>query len=329
LRSPAAAAAVGLGLAQIGEFSIVVGAEAARLGLMPPDLQRLFLAVAVPTLVLTPFVMGAGRRFARRKAVVADAPQFPELSDHVVIVGYGVNGRNVGRALRLLEVPHVVVDLNPYTVAELRAAGYHALEGDARQAEVLEAVGMDRARGLVSAMADAASTRQVVETARSLNPDAKIIARTRYVLEVEPLTDLGADLVVPEEFETSLELTGRVLQLYGAPPHVVEREKASLRREGYGLLRGDADDAHPTLDALCQLPGVNRVPVPLESTAVGRTLSELDLRRRTGATVLAVERGGDLRVNPPPELRLEAGDCLLAFADGAALELMAGLLAPP
>jgi CPA2 family monovalent cation:H+ antiporter-2 len=326
LRNPAAAAAVGLGLAQIGEFSIVVGAEAARLGLLPADQQQLFLAIAVPTMVLTPFMIGAGRTIALRRAALSAMPPVPRLDDHVVIVGYGINGRNVARALSLLEVPHVVVDLNPHTVDEVQAAGGYALEGDARQAEVLEAVGMGRARGLVAAIADAASTRAVVEAARSLNPNAQIIARTRYLREVEPLAALGADQVIPEEFETSLELTGRVLGLYGAPPHVVEREKAALRREGYGLLRGDADHGLSTLDALRQLPDVNRVAVPAGSAAAGRTLRELDLRRRTGATVLAVERGGELQVNPSPEFQLEAGDGLLAFADGAALDAMTNVL---
>jgi len=328
LRNPAAAAAVGLGLAQIGEFSIVVGAEAARLGLLPPDQRQMFLAIAVPTMVFTPFMIGAGRRIARRGAALSATPPVPQLSDHVIIVGYGINGRNVARALSLLEVPHVVVDLNPHTVDEVQAAGGYALEGDARQAEVLETVGIERARGLVAAVADAASTREVVETARSLNPNAQIIARTRYLREVEPLAALGADQVIPEEFETSLELTGRVLGLYGAPPHVVEREKVALRREGYGLLRGDADHGHPTLDALCQLPGVNRVPVPPGSAAAGRTLRELDLRRLTGATVLAVERDGELQVNPSPEFQLEAGDDLIAFADSAAIDAMTTVLAP-
>ena len=95
LRNPAAAAAVGLGLAQIGEFSIVVGAEAARLGLLPADQRQLFLAIAVPTMVFTPFMMGAGRRITRRLAAHTAMPAVPQLNDHVVIVGYGINGRNV------------------------------------------------------------------------------------------------------------------------------------------------------------------------------------------------------------------------------------------
>jgi CPA2 family monovalent cation:H+ antiporter-2 len=110
---------------------------------------------------------------------------------------------------------------------------------------------------------------------------------------------------------------------------VVHREKAALRRASYGLLRGEADSEHPTLETLCQLPGVNRLPLPPGTAAAGQTLRELDLRRRTGATVLAVERDDELRLNPPPELRLEDGDVLLAFADGGALGAAADLLAAP
>jgi CPA2 family monovalent cation:H+ antiporter-2 len=317
-----AALAVGLGLAQIGEFSVIVAVEAGRLGLLDQATRELFLAVAVPTLVATPFVMRSSCRMARRDLVAAgQGPPQVDLDDHLVIVGYGVNGQNVARALRLLDVPHVVVDLNPYTVEKVTAAGGLALEGDARHREVLEAAGMDRARALVAAVPDAVSTREIVETARGLNPEATILARTRYLREVDALAAVGADEVIPEEFETSLELTGRVLALYGAPPHVVEREKAALRHEGYGLLRGEEPgDPHPSLEALCRLPGTTRVRVETGSPASGRTLRDLDLRRRTGALVLALERRGTLLTNPTPDLVLEPDDDLLAFADGEAFD---------
>ena len=330
LRNPAAAAAVGLGLAQVGEFSIVIGAEASRLGWLTADQQQLFLAIAVPTMVLTPFVMDAGRRIARRRAGLSTMLPVPQLSDHVVIVGYGVNGRNVARALSLLEVPHVVVDLNLLnTVDEVRAAGGHALEGDARQAEVLEAAGMGRARGLAAAVADVVSTREVVETARSLNPNAQIIAP--YPLSARsgaagcPRCGPG-DSGGVRDLARAHRAGARSLRRPAARGRTGE---GAPRREGYGLLRGEATHGHLTLDALCQLPGVNRVPVPAESAAAGRTLRELDIRNRTGAlTVLAVERGGELQVNPPPELQLEVGDGLFAFADGAALDAMTTAIAP-
>lgn len=329
LRRPAAAVAAGLGLAQIGEFSVVVAVEAGRLGLLDESARQLFLAIAVPTMVATPFLLKVGSRLVR--GAVNDSsgarPQL-ELAGHVVIVGYGVIGHNVARALQLLDVPHIVVDLNPRTVDEIQSVGGLALEGDARHPEVLEAAGMKGARGLVAAIPDAVSTREVVEAARSLNPEATILARTRFLREVSALTDLGADEVIPEEFETSLELTGRVLRLYGAPPHVVEREKASLRREGYGLLRApnEGDALHPTLRALCELPGVQRVILEPGSAAAGRTLRQLGVRGRTGATILAIERGDDLRTNPDPAIQLEVGDAVICFADGPAFDALVALL---
>lgn len=319
LRSPVVAGAVGLGLAQIGEFSVLVAAEAFRLGLLPADQHRFFLAVAVPTLVLTPVLMSLGLGNVKRRHGASLQAGLLHLSDHVVIVGYGINGRNVAHVLGLLEVPHVVVDLNPYTVAKLQEEGRHAVEGDARQPEVLKAVGMDRARGMVAVLGGATSTREVVKAARELNPKAQLIVRTRYLREVDTLTDVGADQVVPEELETSLELTGRVLKLFGVAPSVVDREKAALRREGYGLLLGGTDYGHPSLDTLCSLPGVRRILVAPASEAAGRSLRDLDLRRCTGATVLAVERGGDIQANPAPEFVVSAGDDLYAIGDEAAL----------
>ena len=101
-------------LAQIGEFSVIVASEAGRLGVLDAASHELFLAIAVPTLVATPFLIRLGHRvFGRAPAVAREEWAEPDLEGHTVIVGYGVNGRNVARALRLLKVRHVVVDLNP------------------------------------------------------------------------------------------------------------------------------------------------------------------------------------------------------------------------
>ena len=101
----------------------------------------------------------------------------------------------------------------------------------------------------------------------------------------------------------------------------LEREQAALRREGYGLLRGEGPDGpHPTLDVLCRLPGTTRIRIQKGATAAGRTLRDLDVRRRTGALILALEREGEVLTNPAPDLVLEPGDDVLAFADGEALQ---------
>jgi len=316
--------AVGLGLGQIGEFSVVVATEAMRLGIPPGGGSKLFLAVAVPTMILTPGLNAISRRIAERcQSGCSDL----DLDNHLVIVGYGVNGRNVHRALRLLEVPDTVVDLNPHTIKELEENGDAAVYGDASQEAVLRAAGVHRARGVIIAIPDAAATRGVVQAVREIAPEVNIIARTRYVREVGPLEELGANQVIPEEFETSLELVGRVLEIYGAPPQVILEEKMKLRQQHYGVLRsidqpGDRGELQPFGERLRLV----ELEVAAGSAAAGRSLRELDLRRITGATVLAVQDDGDTTTNPSPDTVLRAGHRLVALADGSCEEKLRSLV---
>ncbi len=315
VRNVKIAAAAGLGLAQIGEFSLVVAAEAGRLGLVDASAGELFLAIAVPTMILTPGLTALAHRLAGRAG--CDAPEV-DLRDHLVIVGFGVNGRNVHQALASLGVPHVLVDLNPHTVRELQEAGEHAVYGNAEQDAVLRAAGVERARGVIIAIPDAASTREVVAASRRLAPEATIVARTRYVQEVEPLEVLGADQVIPEEFETSLELVGRVLEMYGAPPSMILDQKTALRRRHYGVLRSsdEVEISAPDFNELRHLVRLAEVEIAPGAPAAGKTLRELDLRRATGATVLAIRRGPEVRSNPLAETTLAPGDRLVIMADG-------------
>ena len=335
---PATAVAAGLGLAQIGEFSVVVAHEALRLGVLSGADHGLFLSVTVPTMLLTPGLLALSRSVGRRLERLHREEQMPAApagsrtspEGHVVVVGYGVNGRNVSRALRVLRLPHVVVDLNPHSLEEVKAAGAAALYGDARREAVLHGAGIEQARGLIVAVPDAASTREIVAAARRLAPGVTIVARTRWVREVEALLGLGADEVIPEEFETSIQLTGRVLEMYGAPPSVVLREKEVLRRGQYGALRsGEPEHLLPTLAELLEHMLLDDVEVPGGAAAVGRSLGELDLRRRTGATVLGVRRGREVIANPGPDQRLEAGDLLMVAASAEQMAMVRAEVAAP
>ena len=333
VRSLATAAASGLALAQIGELGVVVAAEAGRLGLGGESASGLFLAVTVPAMVATPFVLRAAGPLAHWIEIRRPGPApvaeglSAALEDHVVVVGFGVNGRNVTRALASLGVPHVVVDLNGAAVREVTAAGGSAVYGDATREAVLTAAGVGRARAVIVAVPDAAATRQVVAVARRLAPGVTILARTRYVLEVEPLEELGADQVIPEEFETSIELTARVLRLYGASEAMMRRERAALRNAHYGALRGlEADEDALTLEGLRDLADLGRAEVRSGCHAVGRTLRSLAIRERTGATVVALDRDGGVQPNPPADLDLRCGDVLLVYGTGEQITAVRELL---
>ncbi len=333
----------GLGLAQIGEFSFIIASAGSGLGLFKPHQEQLFFTVAVLSMALTPLLglvaqglvtrgeriawlrryVGKGRASKDKDAHEAETA----LEDHVIIIGFGINGRNVARVLRLLEVPYHILELNPHTVRMVRAEGDRIHYGDATREDVLLSAGADRARALVVAIADPSATRQIVAVARGVNPVLQILVRTRFIGEVEQLRRLGADTVVPEEFETSLELAGQVMATYGAGPGAIHREKAAMRQEQYTPLRDAAEPkAVPTLAQLLAHAELDYVTIPEGSSAAGRTLHDLDLRRRSGATVLSVKRGGRATPNPPGDAALGAGDELALFGAADQIEAARAIL---
>jgi CPA2 family monovalent cation:H+ antiporter-2 len=338
----------GMALAQVGEFSFILAQEGAAVGLLDSAMHARVIGVSVLTMLLTPFAIIAAPRLARRaprlawlEAVLARRggslmsvrPALAEreehmqrrverLQEHVIIVGFGVNGVNVARVLRQLSVPYVILEINPEAVRVHREAGELVRFGDATRDAILQSVGVTRARAVVLAIADPASSRTIVRKARRMNPDLFIIVRTRFVTEVDELYVLGADEVVPEEFETSLELAGRIMTNFGVPERLINREKSLIRQERYRLLRGERRRVAmlPTLETMLASADFAEVPLDAASPAVGRNLRELDLRHRTGASVIGVCRNDVPISNPSREFTLMADDLVLLFGSGEQLE---------
>jgi CPA2 family monovalent cation:H+ antiporter-2 len=244
---PRTALLAGGTIAQVGEFSFVLGSRGAEAGLLDAHDYQLFLAAAVLSMAATPLVTAALPGALDRLAATRwcgrwlgeDRPGSgpADLADHVIIAGFGLNGRNLAAALGDFGVRHVVLELNPQTVRRELALGLDIHYGDCTRAAVLEHAGIGRARAYVVAISDPASTRRSVRVARELAPDVRIIARTEYVSEVDELKALGADEVIPEEFETALSIFDRVLDIYGVPQETVAGLLERMRLENYGFLR--------------------------------------------------------------------------------------------
>jgi CPA2 family monovalent cation:H+ antiporter-2 len=176
---------------------------------------------------------------------------------------------------------------------------------------------------LVLAISDLVATRQAVRIARGMNMNLGILVRTRAVSEIEELLRLGADEVIPEEFETSIEIFSRVLLAFHVPRNVIEAQVRLLRDEAYGVLRGTQLDRRVALDRMMEiLEGTltDTFLVRSGSAAAGRTLRDLDLRRRTGAAVIALVRAGTPTTNPSPDEPLRPADTLVLVGGHAALE---------
>ncbi|HKW40003.1 MAG TPA: cation:proton antiporter [Gemmatimonadales bacterium] len=331
----------GLAVSQIGEFSFVLARESRGTALLAESLYQTFLAVAVLTLLVTPFLLQGGPAIVdglerviplgrmlpglRRQRMAAGGQP---LSDHVIVAGYGLNGRNLAAALRAIQAPYLIVELNAQTVQQARARGEPAFYGDATREEILRALGVQRARMLVVAISDPNATRRMIRVARGLNPRIHIIARTRYVAEIPELTRLGADSVIPEEFETSIEIFARVLAHYNVPPSEIDGLVNQIRASHYAALRTDDGLGRLTLGSVAAIPqmAVERLQLTPDSPLVGQTLAGTGLRKRTGALVLSVTRGMEDIPTPGPKLRLAAGDVLVVVGQAQQLQAAAALV---
>ncbi|MCE9636751.1 MAG: cation:proton antiporter [Planctomycetes bacterium] len=316
----------GISLSQVGEFSFVLALTGRDLLLLDAGAYQVFLSVTVLSMVATPLLLQAAPwiisrgRPAPKHTHVAPTPR----SGHVIVVGYGVAGRNVVSVLRPLGAPVVVLELNQRTVAAIRAAGADAEFGDACSESVLLHVGIRTARALVLTAVDPFATRQAVATARRLNPEIEILVRTRFVGEIAELHRLGATSVVPEEFEASIALAGLTMRRFGASEQAVSRAAAALRGDDYALL---ADTSNESITDTRRAHALARVlavaefaDVPIPDGAVGATLRGLDLRTRTGALAVALRRGGEVVANPAPDLPFERGDVLVLLGMHSSLQ---------
>lgn len=335
------AALVGCALAQVGEFSFVLSRVGWEWGLITPQLNQYFLSAAVASLLLTPFAIQMspkvagwvsrlrwvehrfpGRRFEELK------PERVELRDHVVIVGYGPTGRNLSRVLKATEIPYCILELNGETVRRMRAKGEPIYYGDVSSQEILRHLGVPQARSLVVAISDPASIRRATRLARELSPHLYIVVRTRYEVEIDELYRLGANEVIAEEFETSIELFARVLRRYHLPRTVIGEEVARVRQEKYEMLRQLQAPAlvHADLARLFSQVDMETHIAHEESPTTGKTIGELHIRRRTGASVVAVMQDGRIWANPGPEHRIDAGQVLVLVGNREQLEQALALL---
>jgi CPA2 family monovalent cation:H+ antiporter-2 len=329
----------GLCLAQVGEFSFVLCQSGLKYGLLTPDLYQIFLASSIATMGLTPFCMKiapavAGRvvelfpqSFTRGRGALARNDRKTSLSDHVIIVGYGLNGRNLAKVLTHLKIAHHVVETNPFTVKAEKKKGNPIIFGDGSNAEILSHAAIERARIIVIAISDAASSRRIADQARRQNPGVHIIVRTRYIAEMEPLYGLGVNEVIPEEFETSIEILSRVLRRYLLTHDEIERHISEVRSDSYDMFRSMSRRHSTAVGISGFLSGaeIGTFRLGAESPLVGKSLREGVLRERSGATLLMIKRGDLVVPNPDPVWELQEGDVVLIMGTSDQLAAAAGL----
>ncbi len=333
--SPRASLHAGMGLAQIGEFSFVLAVAGKDAGIVTEDFYQVFLTSSIVTMIMTPFVLNSAPHVSawitsrnllkrvRRMKRLSPGEGFPQKREgHVIIIGFGLNGRNLARGLREAEIPYVLLEMNSDTVREMKKKGEPIYYGDGTSTEILHRLSIEKARLLVVAISDPASTRRIVSIARRANLALHIIVRTRYLAEVDDLKTLGANEVIPEEFETSIEIFSRALYQYNFPRGVISDMMEKIRSDAYLALRKieiPRQRLFEKVDWLKEME-LDGYRVPEDSYLAGQSIADLRIRRRTGTTVIAVRRGPKVFTNPEPDFKFHAGDIILFTGDRKSMD---------
>jgi monovalent cation:H+ antiporter-2, CPA2 family len=310
---------VGLSLAQVGEFAFILSAEGVQHGLIEGDVYQLFLSVSLLTMALAPYLLQVAPWLALKipfplEKMEDEGPK-DQKQDHIVLVGMGMCGRNVAWAARLANVPYVILEMNPEIVQKERKKGEPVYFGDGTQRSVLQNLNLDKARLVVIAIDDPIASRRMIELMRDFNKDIYIVVRTRYLKEVKPLIELGADDVISEEFETSIEIFARVLGKYLIPQEEIKKYIMEARSSGYQVLRHLEEQKSTLLDLTFNVAnmeiGVFRLPQ--YSPLVEKSLQGSRLRQIYGLSLLMIRRGEETISNPCATAVFEAQDLLVLF----------------
>lgn len=299
------AAWVGLSLAQISEFSFVLAKVGADNALAPPFLYQLFLAVAVLSIALTPWMIDYAHTIAgwieslplpQRYKQGLKAPKstpVEQLKDHTIIVGFGLSGRALARSCKEAKVPYAIVEMNAQTVRDEKNKGEPIHFGDASHEGVLEHMRIHDAKIAAVLINDPAAALRIVKKIKQMHPSIYLIVRTRYVQEVKYLYSLGASDVIPDEYGSAVEVYARVLQHYSVPAEKIQSMVQSSLGEGYELLRMQywpsmwGGDAH----YLAEDMAIRSFRIGKESPYCGKPLRDWSALLNTQVKIVAVRRG--------------------------------------
>jgi K+:H+ antiporter len=325
----------GFALSQVGEFSFVLSRLGVDYSLLSEETYQAFLAVSIITMGVTPFLINAsykpadfivkkvsgtplGMKFVNGlySESLAEEKIEPGIKDHLIVVGFGFLGKTITKAAKAAGIPYVVIEANPDIVEQGKKEGEKIYYGDATFGAVLEHADIKNARVLIIGISDSAAVRKIVETTKELNPNVCIIAKVRDLQEMKRLNSLGVDEIVPEEYETSVEIFVRLLEKYLVPREDIEKLVNEVRAHGYRMLRKlsvntGIDSGFSIKDGL---PGIDIqvIKVGKSSNFDGKTLADLEFRKKHGVTILSVRRGSDMIYTPEGNFKLQERDaCIL------------------
>jgi CPA2 family monovalent cation:H+ antiporter-2 len=307
-----------MAISQVGEFAFVLSEVGVENQLMDNYSYQLFLSVSIVSMSLTPFVIKISPKISAfiskfvKLQIVETFTEIPSLQDHIVIIGYGLNGQNLARVAAKAQIPYVILESNASTVRKYKDLGQPIYYGDATHEIILEHINIRKARVVVVAISDPAATRKTVALVRNIDASLTIIVRSRYLQEIKYLHELGADEVIAEEFESSIEIFSRVLTKYLVAKDEIEEFIHKIREEKYAMERSISKKSKTTTlqEAVSYIHDLEIVTFKISKNSLLRnqTIIESDLRKKYNVTILAIQRDGEIISNPDSALELLVND---------------------
>jgi len=314
----------GLSLAQIGEFSFVLASIGLANNVLTAEYYQAFLFSSIFTMMMTPFLMHIAPTLATKvsgmqttSGAIWSETTNRILKHHVIVVGYGMNGKNVTRVLKETGIPYIIIELNPELVSRLSGKKENVIFGDVTRRDTLELASIKNARCIVFAISDPGATATGLQLSNRMNPNIFTIVRARDTQNIEELKKHGANIVIPEEFETSLQIFRKVLENYHIPVNVILKQMAILRSESYEMMvsEGSGISSLTHIDEILAAGITEKYYVDEDNPHIGQTLSELNLRARTDATIIAIVRNGKTITSPAPSEKITAHDTYVLVGD--------------
>ncbi len=313
---------VGIAISQVGEFSFILAQLGLNDNLITPFYFQLFLSTAIITMAMTPFLIHLGEsisglilRLPIPKVMIdglfpLTQIEIPELHDHLVLIGKDSRALNISMMAKRMNLPYISIIFDPAIVRERQKKGETVIYGDAVNVPILRKAHADTARVVVISIGELVTAMTVTERVRQLNKHAIIIVRSRQVFDIEDLYKLGADHVIPEEFETAITLFERVLTKYLLPRKDIQLTIEKIREDNYGLFREKEKLQQDSI--LMDIPNIEVVALRISPgcTIIGNTLAKVNFRKVFGVTIVAINRNEAIIDHPGPSEVIREGDII-------------------
>ncbi|MCX7834707.1 MAG: cation:proton antiporter [bacterium] len=228
---PVVAVLAGFGLAQFSEFGFVLAKAGNNVGLISENEMQILLASGIITMLITPILIrfsphlaiGASKlkkleRIIGARGIDEPAPTHKKIKDHIILVGYGVGGKVLAKALKQENLPFLIIEMNADLVKEARREGMPAYYGDIASEEAIEMAHVHSSKALVLMINDQRAVERAIVTAHRLAPEVPIYVRSRRLVQVPYLKKLGAKLVIVEEVEAGIAMLAKILKLTNLSP---------------------------------------------------------------------------------------------------------------